>query len=167
MTEEVKEELGTDERGFPVGYSTVTLLPARDGIAEGTVKRSNRFPNSSYFMEWSDKDDRITWDIDVSQAGEYEAEVYYACPAADVGATVELSFLGGKVSAKVAEAHDPPLIGAEHDRVERAESYTKDFKPMTLGVIQLEKGRGKLTLRATDIPGKQVMEVHSITLRRQ
>ncbi len=166
-TEEVIAELGEDDRGFPVGHSALTLLPARDGIAEGTVKRSNRFPNSSYFLDWSDEADRITWDVDVSQAGEYEAVVYYACPESDLGATIELGFLGENVSAKVTEAHDPPIIGPAHDRVPRQESVTKDFEPMTLGKIKLAGGRGLLTLRAIDIPGKQAMEVHSLTLRRQ
>ena len=166
-TTEILEELGEDERGFPVGYKQLTLLPARDGITQGTVKRSNRYPNASFFLEWSDKDDRIRWDIDVLEASEYEAVVYYACPESDLGATVELSFLDASLSAKITGAHDPPVIGPDHDRVPRQESVTKDFQPMTLGKIQLAKGRGQLTLRATDIPGKQAMEVHSITLKRQ
>ena len=166
-TKEILNELGDDDRGFPVGYNQITLLPARDGVAEGTIKRSNRFPNASFFLEWSDTDDRITWDVDVLEAGEYEAVVYYACPESDLGATVELRFLEASVSAKISEGHDPPVIGPDDDRVPRQESVTKDFRPMTFGKIQLPEGRGKLTLQATDIPGKQAMEVHSITLRRQ
>jgi hypothetical protein len=160
-------ELGEDDRPYTVGYTESTLLPARDGVVGGTAKRSNRFPNASYFLNWTSKDDRITWDIEVSRAGEYEAIVYYACPAADVGATVELSFNESSVTAKVTEPHDPPVIGAAEDRTPRTESYTKDFKPMSLGTISLDKARGKLTLKATDIPGGQVMEVHSIVLNRK
>ena len=166
MTAEILAELGEDDRGFPVGYEAFTLLPARDGVAEGTVIRSNRFPNASFFLEWGSVDDLISWDIDVLEAGEYEATVYYACPQADLGSIVELSFGEARVSAKVTEAHDPPVIGPDHDRVERQESVTKDFRPMTIGKIQLAQGRGQLTLRAKDIPGEQAMEVHSITLRR-
>ena len=67
----------------------------------------------------------------------------------------------------MAEAHDPPLRGAEHDRVPRqGESYVKDFKPLRLGAVTLAKGRGPLTLRATEIPGKQVMDVRGVTLTR-
>ena len=118
-------------------------------------------------MDWTATDGRITWDIEVAQQGGYEAVVYYACPAADTGSTIELSFLDAKVSAKVTEAHDPPLIGAAQDRSERMESYTKDFRPMPLGVISLKQARGQLTLKATEIPGKQAMEVHSLTLTRR
>ena len=56
------------------------------------------------------------------------------------------------------------MIGAKLDRVPRAESYWKDFRPMSLGKITLPKGRGKLALRALDIPGKQVADVRYVTL---
>jgi hypothetical protein len=53
----------------------------------------------------------------------------------------------------------------EHDRVPRkGESYVKDFKPLRLGEIQLQPGRGLLTLRALKVPGKQVMDVRLILL---
>jgi arylsulfatase A-like enzyme len=168
VAEAVAELGGEEQRPFTVGHSQVTLLPARDGVTAGpAVKRSNRFPNSSYFLDWKSEDDRITWDIEVGEAGDYEAVVYYACPQADVGSTVELSFLDASVAAKVTEAHDPPLIGPADDRSPRTESPTKDFQPMSLGVISLAKDRGKLTLRATDIAGGQVMEVHSIKLTKK
>ena len=62
-----------------------------------------------------------------------------------------MSFRGNRVSGVVAEAYDPPLRGAEHDRVPRqGESYVKDFKPLRLGLLELGKGRGPLTLRAEE-----------------
>ncbi len=162
---EVLPNVGDDDRPFPVGYARTTMLPARDGVGEGGVERSARAPNCSYFTHWTAKDDRITWDVEVGKAGNYEAVIYYTCPAADVGSTVEMSFLGSKVEGKVSEANDPPLVGKAFDRVQRAgESYVKDFKPLRLGVIALKKGRGKLTLRALQIPGKQVADVRYVQL---
>ena len=66
----------------------------------------------------------------------------------------------------VSAAHDPPIQGAEHDRTLRMESYVKDFKPLKLGTIELEKGVGELSLQATQIPGRQVMEFRLLTFRR-
>jgi hypothetical protein len=40
----------------------------------------------------------------------------------------------------------------------------KDFHPLSLGTVRLEKGRGPLTLRALAIPGKSVMDVRTLTL---
>lgn len=158
---------GPDDRPFPVGYWKTTRLPARDGVPEGKVQRSARAPNSSYFTNWSTKDDRITWDIEVGQSGSFEAAIYYACHKGDEGSLVEMSFAGSTLEARISEVYDPPLIGKAFDRVDRGtESYVKDFKRYPLGRIKLEKGRGKLTLRALEIKGKEVAEVRYVELIR-
>lgn len=158
--------VGDDKRPFTVGYSKTTLLPARDGVPHGKVERSARPPNSSYFTNWTAPGDSMTWHIEVGTPGEYTADVYYACPKADTGSTIELSFGGESVKTEVTEAHDPPAIGKEFDKVERGESYVKDFKPMRLGKIRLKKGAGTLTLRAPEVKGRQVAEVRYIALTR-
>ncbi|MCX5684015.1 MAG: sulfatase-like hydrolase/transferase, partial [Planctomycetota bacterium] len=160
--------LAGDDRPFTVGYREfpLTQLPARDGVPHGNVKRSAGAPNCSYFTNWTAAEDRITWDVQVATAGKYEASVYYTCPQADVGSTIELSLGEGRIQAAVAEVNDPPLRGMEHDRVERkGESYVKDFKPLRLGVVEFKAGRGLLTLRALKVPGKQVMDVRLILLK--
>ncbi|MBI4877358.1 MAG: arylsulfatase [Acidobacteria bacterium] len=165
---EMLPNVGPDDRPYPVGYSKTTLLPARDGVPGGGIKRSAGAPNCSYFTNWTRKEDEISWDIEVGQAGEFDAEIYYTCAPRDAGSTVELSFLGGKVAGKVTPAHNPPLMGAERDRVDRkGESYVKDFRPLRLGAIRLAKGRGKLALRATEIAGAQVADVRYVALTRR
>ena len=159
-----------DDRPFPVGYREcpLTQLPARDGVPHGGIQRSAGAPNCSYLVNWTRPEDTITWDIEVAAAGRYEALIYYACPQVDVGSTVELSFNGSRIEGAVAEANDPPLRGAENDRVPRqSESYVKDFQPLRLGVLDLKAGRGPLTLRAMKVPGKQVMEVRAVQLKLQ
>ena len=114
------------------------------------VKRSAAAPNCSFFTGWVSPDDRITWDVEVATAGRYEVAVNYTCPAADVGSVVEVSFGGKVVAGTVSAAHDPPLRGAEHDRVPRAgESYVKDFRPLVLGEVELPTGRGPLMMPPT------------------
>jgi hypothetical protein len=166
--QELQSELGPDNRPFTVGHSAMTPLPARDGVPHGNVKRSETAPNCSFFTNWTTPDDRITWDVEVGQPGRYEAVIYYTCPAADVGSSIELSLGDAKVQSKVTAAHDPPLYGIEHDRIPRkGESFMKDFKPLSLGSIDLKPGRGQLTLRALSVPGKQVMDVRYVVLTRQ
>lgn len=157
-----------DARPFIVGHADwpTTELPARDAKFAGAIERSNRFPNCSYLRKWTKPSDRITFDVDVLTAGRYEAVVEYACPKADVGATLELAFNGATVRGKVAAPHDPPTIGAADDRSPRGESLVKDFKPLSLGVIDLPAGRGTMTLRAIDIPGSQSAEFRRLTLVR-
>lgn len=165
--EELLPGLRDDRRPFPVGHPEfpVTQLPARDGVPHGQVKRSAPAPNCSFFGNWSSLGDRITWDVEVATEGRYEAVVHYTCASENVGSTVELSFNDSRLEGKVTEAHDPPLHGAENDRVSRkGESYVKDFKPLRLGVVELKPGRGLVTLRALSIPGKQVMDVRMVVL---
>jgi hypothetical protein len=110
----------------------------------------------------------MTWDIEVATSGRYEVVLYYTCAKEDVGSRIEMSLRDNKVEGRVREAHDPPLVGAEHDRVPRdGESFVKDFKPLNLGVLSMEKGRGRLTLRAVEVSGKQVMDVRAVLLTLQ
>jgi hypothetical protein len=159
--------LEDDNRPFTVGYPQfrVTQLPARDGVPHGNVKRSANAPNCSFFKNWISTNDSITWNVEVATPGKYEVDIYYTCPPADTGSTIELSLNGSRIQAKMSEPNDPPLRGAENDRVPRqGESYVKDFKPLRLGTIELSRGPGLLTLRALTVPGKQVMDVRSIVL---
>ncbi|NQU24836.1 MAG: arylsulfatase [Candidatus Nealsonbacteria bacterium] len=166
--QDVLAEYAKGPRPFLIGHADyrLTQIPARDGVAHGNIKRSNRFPNCSFFTNWTSLDDKITWDAEVMAAGTYEVEVYYTCPKADVGSTIELSIGGSSLRGRITEAHDPPLVGAEHDRVARGESYVKEFKPLKLGTIELKKGRGELTLRAVEMPGVQVMDFRLVMLAR-
>jgi hypothetical protein len=167
--DEVLSELPEkDLRPFPIGHPdyVFTQLPARDGIGHGNVTRSNQFPNCSFFTNWISSEDRITWEVEVLTDGDFEVELYYTCPAQDVGATLELGLGQAKLTGAIREAHDPPLQGMENDRVVRGESYVKDFRPLTLGTIRLTRGTGTLTLRAIDIPGAHVMDFRLMMLRR-
>jgi arylsulfatase A-like enzyme len=164
---ELREGLGKDDRPFTVGHSVSTPLPARDGVAHGNIKRSDTAPNCSFFTNWTSTDDSIIWDVEIGQPGRYEAIVYYTCPAADIGSTVELSLGAARLEATIDKAHDPPLYGIEHDRVpRRAESFMKDFQPLSLGTLDLKPTRGQLTLRALKIPGQQVADVRYVVLKR-
>jgi arylsulfatase A-like enzyme len=159
--------LKDDRRPFPVGHVEfpITWLPARDGVPHGHVERSGRAPNCSFFTNWTSTDDTMTWDVEVATAGQYEVIVDYTCALENVGATIELSLNESRLRGRVTEAHDPPLRGREHDRVDRGpESYVKDFKPLRLGTIDLERGRGLLTLRAIEVPGRGVIDVRSLRL---
>ncbi len=165
--EDVVSQMYDEERPFVICHpdAPMTQLPARDGIEHGTINRSNRYPNSSYFLNWTDEGDSITWDVQVATAGRYEVELYYACPEKDVGSTIELRMGDSVLQAKITEAWDPPIIGAAEDKVVRQESYEKDFKPIKIGKIDLPEGDGVISLTAPEIPGSQALEFRLLTLR--
>lgn len=158
----------TDTRTFPIGHPDYifTQIPARDGLAHGNIQRSNQFPNCTFFTNWISTSDSIVWEAEVLENGEFEVEVYYTCPSEDVGSVFQLSFGDKKVTGTISEAHNPPLKGMENDRDLRQESYVKDFKPLKIGTIYLEKGKGNLVLKALEIPGSQVMDFRLLMLKR-
>ena len=155
-------------RPFPIGHPRAewTQLPARDAKFTGTITRSNRFPNCTYLLNWSDTESEITWDVDVLGSGRYEVQLYYACPKTDVGSKVELSLGSETLSATIETAVESPLVGAEEDLVKRQEGYVRWWKPMTLGTIELSPGRKTLRLKATEVPGSQVAEMRLLMLRK-
>ena len=157
-----------DERTFPIGYpgSKYTQIPARDGVAHGNIMRSNRWPNCSYFTHWINTGDKITWNVEVPEPGDFQVTIYYTCPQADIGSTFQLKFNESNISGKITIAYDPPLVGMDEDRVERQNSYVKDWKPLMLPVMHLEKGTGELTLQALEVPGSHVMDFRLLMFER-
>ena len=158
---------GVDPRPLAIGYREfpITMLPARDGEPRGEMRRSSKAPNSSYFVNWTKPTDSAVWNIEVVTAGTYIVTLDYACTATDVGSKLELSFEGTLLKGKVTEAFDSPLK-PEQDTITRpdGESVMRDFRTMTLGEVRLEPGKGELRLRATDIPGKSVMDLRRVTM---
>jgi arylsulfatase A-like enzyme len=156
-----------DPRPLPVGYREfpITMLPARDGEPRGMVQRSSKAPNCSYFVNWTSLEDSLVWNLEVVTTGRYEVAIDYTCPLPDAGATVELRFGESRLTGKVAPGWDPPLL-TNQDTLPRpdGESTMKDFKTLVLGEIDLTAGKGPLTLRAVEIPGKSVMDLRRVTL---
>ena len=140
-------------------------MTARDGVGHGTIQRSSKAPNNSFFTHWTRADDFITWDIDVGTSGLYEAIVYYTCREGDEGITLRLKLEGGaSTQAIVKEVFDPPLYDKSKERVAESHYFVKDFKPLNLGELKLEQGRGRLKLESLNINGQQVVDVHSLDL---
>lgn len=161
-----------DPRPIPVGYPEfpITLLPARDGEPRrggprGTVERSSRAPNCSYFVNWTSPEDVLAWKVTVKTAGRYEVTIDYTCPLADAGSTVELRFREAELRGTVTPGWDPPLH-KNQDTLPRphGESQMKDFKTLAFGTVELPAGEGELTLQAVEIPGASVMDLRRITL---
>ena len=168
---EVVAELpeGKDERPFTIGHPDLvfTQLPARDAVASGEIKRSGRAPNCSFYTNWVNTEDTISWNDDEQIEGDYRAQVYYTCAEGDLGTVLELRCGESAITQKVTVANDPPLVGAESDRApRRSESFMKDFVPLDLGVIHLKKGKSPLVLSALEIPGNQSIEMRLIMLNR-
>jgi len=157
-----------DPRPFYLGHPALqyTQIPARDGKAHGQIKRSNRFPNCSFFTNWISLEDSITWQVEVPQEGSFKVSLYYTCPESDVGSTVQLSVGESHLQSKITDAFDPPLRGMDEDLTPRMESYVKDWKEMDMGSIDLSKGTYNMALRALEMPGNSVLDFRLLQFER-
>ncbi|MEM1221940.1 MAG: arylsulfatase [Verrucomicrobiota bacterium] len=157
-----------DDRPFIVGHpdARYTHLPARDAEATGKIKRSNKFPNDSFYTNWTNKNEIIYWDAVVPAAGRFSVTLYYTCPADSVGSEVILKSSKGSLPFTIDVPHDPPLIGMKEDRSKRSESYVKNFKAKPIGTIELAEGAQKLELIPQSVPGSQVMDFRLLVLER-
>ncbi|EDM27063.1 N-acetylgalactosamine 6-sulfatase (GALNS) [Lentisphaera araneosa HTCC2155] len=169
--QETKRDVAKDfnkNRPFVITHpdSPFSQLPARDAKATGTLKRSSKHPNCSFWHNWETTDDYIYWDGEVEAEGNYEAVIYYTCKEGHQGSVLELSFAGNSIEASVDHAHDPPLKGMDEDHTPRIESYVKDFRPLNMGVIKLEKGKGVLQLKALKKTGEGIIDFRLLTLKR-
>jgi hypothetical protein len=116
-------------------------------------------------VNWTSKEDSMVWLIEVHTTGRYEVVIDYTCPDADVGSLIELSERSHRLTGRVTLGWDPPL-NTNQDTLPRphGESQMKEFRPLKLGIIELEQGPVPLTLRALEIPGHTVMDVRRVTL---
>lgn len=171
--EEMKVEFAKNrDRPFNVGFGASTMLPARDGQANGDVQRSVKSPNNSFFTNWKSKDASITWHVDVATAGNYEVVVRYTCAAGDEGVRMRLASelqgeSGPSTSAPVVEVFDPPLYDKSKERVRKSHYFVKDFETLSLGHLYLSVGECTLRLSADEIIGTKAIDVHSIQLVRK
>ncbi len=157
-----------DERPFPIAHpgTEFTQLPARDAVPHGSIRRSNRHPNCTYMTNWVDTSSEITWDVEVLSEGDYEVQMYYACPEGAIGSTLELTLGDESLRRVIDVANDPPLVGGADDRVVRVEGYVKNWKPLTIGTLHVTPGRKTLRLRAIEVRLGQVAEMRLLMFRR-
>ncbi len=157
-----------DTRPFLLGHpkERFSKLPARDGKAHGGIERSNKYPNSSFFTNWTKTTDSITWNVEVVESGLFEVMVYYTCAPEDVGSMINLKIGRNRLITKLTKANDTPMLGADLDRVPRAESYEKGWIPFTLGNIKMDKGATTLVIKADQIPHFEAMNLRMLVFRR-
>jgi arylsulfatase A len=120
---------------------------------------------NDWITNWTSEDAYAWWPVEVVEAGRYEIAAMYVCPPEHVGAKLRVEWGESAVEAVVRNAHDPAVVPSP-DRVPRGEVYEKAWAELTLGSAPLNKGRGRLVLRATAIPGPQACDVKAIRLRR-
>ena len=144
-----------------------TPLPARDGVPHGNVKRSDTAPELLVLHELDEHGRPDHLGRRSRQARPLRGDRLLHLPRS--GRRLDGRVVAGRMRRWRQKSPRRTIrrsMAQEHDRVPAGESYMKDFKPLTLGTLELPAGRGQLTLRALQVAGKQVMDVRYIVLTR-
>ena len=153
---------------IPVGHSEQPLveLPAPAAtLSRGLAFKGKMGWANDWITQWQQSGDSISWQIYVNETAEFDFEMLYTCPEADLGALIEIVSGENSVSKIVTQSHDPDPFPSP-DRIPRGEVYEKQWAVLEVGRMRLQSGPQTLLLQAKAISGQQVMELKSLRLRR-
>ncbi|MEZ6140098.1 MAG: arylsulfatase [Zavarzinella sp.] len=136
-------------------------------VAQAALQSGARFSgihaNNAWTIGWGEKGASLTWKIDVTQAGEYEAVVEYLLTKEPM-TTFRLTTATSKVESADLKFTDRKF--ADHpDRVKRTEVYELNWYRHVVGTISLNKGIQEAVLTVS-VPN-ETLEIKSLTLRRK
>lgn len=116
-----------------------------------------------WLTNWKNAADSISWRLNVLDSGSYEVFLEYSAMDDQVGSDLMLHFGNSEIPFKITEAFEGQLIPSP-DRVPRKEAPEKTWKTSSLGLLELEKGQGILSLSAKKIASGGVGDIFSIKL---
>ncbi len=98
---------------------------------------------------WEDPNDFIRWHLDIEREGRYEVILQYGCGVADAGSRIQ--------------------IASGDERVEYVVEPTSAvdvWRTQGVGFLDLKRGPSTMEIRVLSKPGKSVMDLHEVRLRR-
>lgn len=153
---------------IPIGYPevpVVDLLAPECYLHGGLEYKGGMGYANDWVTNWRSTADFVSWDVDVVRDGRFEVTLMYICPEQDVGSKVRVEVGDQHLEGVVGLAHDPEPIPS-FDRFIRDERYETVWAPLTLGAVDLDKGRMDLAVKALTIAGEQVIDLKAVRLRR-
>ena len=168
---------GVTKTGFaplpiPVGYPQwpIVTLPGHEAFLEPSAREGISYVGRSgwandYVTNWTSTEAYPWWEVEVVKAGRFEVTLMYTCPKEDIGVKVRVEIGNKSLEGVVNKVHNPAPLPSP-DRVPRGEVYEKIWAPLTLGAVELSKGRTKLVVRALEIPGNKAFDLKAVRLRR-
>jgi hypothetical protein len=98
---------------------------------------------------WKKPDETASWSIDVVAGGDYEVTLVYGCDPRDAGGRFRI------------EAGEAKLDGEVAATVQR-----EIFETRKIGMLRLKKGPAMLRVRVVSVPGRELMALNRLYLRR-
>lgn len=163
---------GFDPIPVPIGYlqRQEVELPGHEAFLEPEVGEGISYNGRSgwandWVTNWTSTASFPFWEIDVVHAGYYEITLMYICGEESIGTRLSVEAGGRRIEGVIEKAHNPaPLLSP--DRVPRKEVYEKVWMPLRFGSIPLKRGRTRLAVKALTMPGRSVIDLKSVRIKR-
>jgi hypothetical protein len=144
----------------------VVELTTPNGRLEGGINFDGHAPNNAWLKHWTNVEANVQWDVDVAEAGDYDIELQYICPAAEAGSHIQVSAGPAQVTAEVLPT--PIIQVASPDRVPRqTEVFEMKWSRLKMGKLALPKGTVTLKVQAVDKKAGEVIQLKAIHIRRE
>jgi len=123
-------------------------LKAADAEIHGQTAQYEQGGGKDNIGFWTSRSDFVTWECEAPRAARYRVEVVYACPEENAGSRFTV---GTSPKAQVAA------------EVKATGSWT-EFRPESLGEINLPAGRQVISVRITEMPRGAAMNLKAVRL---
>ncbi|WP_160149632.1 sulfatase-like hydrolase/transferase [Roseiconus lacunae] len=150
-------------RPVPISGARPTMIPSVDAKLTGNPGFADEIEWAhSWVDRWFDRDDLVTFSLDVRQAGRYSIQVHYATAAknAEVIAKIANSELRGNLKRVANKSVIRPDLDSK-----ATPRRMLDFSVQTIGVCELESGMTELQLSLAESVDRMV-ELGGVTLTR-
>jgi len=165
--DEVTKDL-PKSRPIPVGFdaSPNVYLPAVESSFSGGIQYQGKSGwSNDWLTNWKSISDKIWWELDILEEGEYRIIIEYTLRKGDEGAIIKASVKERGVNKRITEFYDPDIIPSP-DRVERGEVYEKKWAQFEVGSLTLPKGKQKITIEHTVINGVNGIDLKGLILKK-
>lgn len=168
------KEATKDGFGLPIhiGYKKWprVILPGHEAYFEkpndsGISYKSKWGWANDWITNWTDINAYPWWDVKVVKPGRFEVTLMYICRKKNLGAKVRIEIAGEVLEGQITKAHYPKHLHSP-DRVKRGEVYEKVWAQLKLGTVNLKPGKTKLIVKALSKPGKQVMDLKAVHVKK-
>jgi hypothetical protein len=115
--------------------------------------------------KWTDVRAYPWWNVEVVKGGRFEVVLKYSCKREDAGSKIRIEFGDERLEGVIDKAHAAKAVPSP-DRVKRGEVYERIWGMLEVGVMELNKGKGRFIVRALERGGGEIAEIKAVHLRR-
>jgi arylsulfatase A len=148
--------------GYP-GYDVVNIITP-DALKSDGIDYSGKWGwATGWLRHWTDTKDSITWQIDVIEPGNYEFILHYWCETENTGTEFVLSNGESSLNATLTVPNEGDFLYLPSQTPIDSPDI-RDWAPLNMGTMILEKGPQDLVLKALSIPGEHAGEFRSLEI---